>query len=117
MLSRLQFDGGGVILRDDAKRKPWGINLAETWVPAHYYEQVIPGGKPDIDGLCVDIWGPSRKNYRSITQLWDSLLPFADYRGVLFGINDSAESKLPGISPRGYMDARFDLAYYLYTQA
>lgn len=96
--------------------RPWGINLADMWVPAHYYDQVTPGAKPDIDGLCLDIWGPGRKNYRSITQLWDSLPPFADYRGVLFGINDSAESKLPGISPRGYMDARFDLAYYLYRK-
>lgn len=96
--------------------RPWGINLADMWVPAHYYDKVTPGAQTDIDGLCVDIWGPGRKNYRSITQLWDSLLPFADYRGVLFGINDSAESKLPGISPRGYMDARFDLAYYLYRK-
>ncbi|WP_258881617.1 heparinase II/III family protein [Paenibacillus sp. sptzw28] len=96
--------------------RPWGINLSDMWVPAHYYDQVTPGAKPDIDGLSLDIWGPSRMNYRSISQLWDSLLPFADYRGVLFGINDSAESKLPGISPRGYMDARFDLAYYLYRR-
>ncbi|WP_028611612.1 hypothetical protein [Paenibacillus harenae] len=96
--------------------RPWGINLADIWVPAHYYEQVTPGGKPQTDGLCLDIWGPSRNNYRSITQLWDNLLPFADYRGVLFGINDSAESKMPGISPRGYMDARYDLAYYLFRK-
>ncbi len=108
--------GAGLFSEMTQSCRPWGINLAETWVPAHYYSQVIPGGKPDIDGLSVDIWGPSRRNYRSITQLWDSLLPFADYRGVLFGINDSAESKLPGISPRGYMDGRFDLAYYLYRK-
>lgn len=108
--------GAGLFSEMTQSCRPWGINLAEIWVPAHYYDQVKPGGKPDIDGLCLDIWGPSRRNYRSITQLWDSLLPFADYRGVLFGINDSAESKLPGISPRGYMDARFDLAYYLYRK-
>ncbi|WP_339308279.1 hypothetical protein [Paenibacillus sp. FSL R5-0519] len=96
--------------------RPWGINLAEMWVPAQYHSQITPGKKPDIDGLSVDIWGPSQLNYRSITQLWDSLLPFADYRGVLFGINDSAETKLPGISPRGYMDARYDLAYYLFRK-
>jgi hypothetical protein len=108
--------GAGLFSEMTQSCRPWGINLAEIWVPAHYYDQVTPGGKPDIDGLSLDIWGPSRRNYRSITQLWDSLLPFADYRGVLFGINDSAESKLPGISPRGYMDARFDLAYYLYRK-
>lgn len=96
--------------------RPWGINLAEQWVPAHYHHQVTPGEKPEIDGLSLDIWGPVRHNYRAITQLWDSLLPFADYRGVLFGINDSVETKLPGISPRGYMDARYDLAYYLFRK-
>lgn len=96
--------------------RPWGINLDGIQVPAQYYDQVTPGNKSEIDGLCLDIWGPTRHNYRSITQLWDSLLPYGDYRGVIFGINDSAESKLPGTSPRGYMDARYDLAYYLYRK-
>lgn len=96
--------------------RPWGINLEGVWVPAQYHHQITPGDKPEVDGLCLDIWGPNRSNYRSITQLWDSLLHYADYRSILFGINDSAESKLPGIAPRGYMDARFDLAYYLYRK-
>ncbi|MGG4484046.1 hypothetical protein [Paenibacillus illinoisensis] len=96
--------------------KPWGINLADSWLPAQYHDQITPGSKPDKDGLSLDIWGPRRNNYRSIRQLWDSLLPFADYRGVVFGVNDSAETKLLGISERGYLDARYDLAYYLYRQ-
>lgn len=96
--------------------KPWGMNLADSWLPAQYHDQITPGSKPDKDGLCLDIWGPRRNNYRSIRQLWDSLLPFADYRGVVFGINDSAESKLLGISERGYLDGRYDLAYYLFRQ-
>lgn len=96
--------------------KPWGMNLADTWLPAQYHDQITPGSKPDKDGLSLDIWGPRHNNYRSIRQLWDSLLPFADYRGVVFGINDSAETKLLGISERGYLDGRYDLAYYLYRQ-
>ncbi|NMO94969.1 hypothetical protein HII30_04080 [Paenibacillus lemnae] len=95
---------------------PWGMNLADQWVPAQYSDQITPGRKSEIDGLCQEVWGPRHQNYRSITQLWDSLLPFADYRGILFGINDSAESKLPGISERGYLDGRYDLAYYLYRK-
>ncbi|WP_018752021.1 hypothetical protein [Paenibacillus sanguinis] len=94
--------------------RPWGINLDGVWVPAQYHHQITPETGDQIDGLCLDVWGPNQSNHRSITQLWDSLLPYADYRSVLFGINDSAESKLPGIAPRGYMDARYDLAYYLY---
>ncbi len=96
--------------------RPWGINLAEMWVPASYYSQISSGERPSIDGLSLDIWGPNSRNYRSITQLWDSLIPFADYRGVVFGINDSAELKMPGISPRGYLDPRYDLAYYHYRK-
>lgn len=96
--------------------RPWGINLDGVWVPAQYHHQITPGDKPEVDGLCLDIWGPNRLSYRTITELWDSLLPYADYRSILFGINDSAESRLPGIAPRGYMDARFDLAYYLYRK-
>lgn len=96
--------------------RPWGMNLAELWVPAQYHDQITPGSKPDVDGLCLDIWGPRKHNYRSITQLWDSLLPYADYRGILFGINDSAESKLRGIAERGHLDGRYDLAYYLYRK-
>jgi len=96
--------------------RPWGINLAEAWVPASYYKQVSSGEKPAIDGLCLDIWGPSRRNYRSISQLWDSLIPFADYRGVLFGINDSTEMKLFGVSHVGSLDPRYDLAYYHYRK-
>ncbi|MNB76896.1 Heparinase II/III-like protein [compost metagenome] len=96
--------------------RPWGINLTEYWVPATYNNQITPGDKPDKDGLCLDIWGPRIRNHRSIRQLWDSLLPFSDYRGVVFGINDSTETKLLGISERGYLDGRYDLAYYLYRK-
>ncbi|WP_217591741.1 hypothetical protein [Cohnella sp. GbtcB17] len=96
--------------------RPWGINLIDAWVPASYYDRVSAGDKPEIDGLALDIWGPNKRNYRSIAQLWDSLLPFADYRGIVFGINDSAETNMPGIAPRGYLDARFDLAFYLYRK-
>lgn len=94
--------------------RPWGINFADTWVPASYSAEVSPGGSSRIDGLSLEVWGPNTKNYRSITMLWDSLIPFADFRGVIFGFNDAAELRMPGISPRGYMDARLDLAYYLY---
>lgn len=45
--------------------------------------------------------------------LWDSLITFYDYRGVIFGINDSGEMKAQGISKILY-DPRWDLAYYLY---
>ncbi|WP_141505195.1 hypothetical protein [Paenibacillus luteus] len=96
--------------------RPWGINLTDMWVSASYYEQVSSGERPTIDGLSLEVWGPSTRNYRSISQLWDSLLPFADYRGVLFGINDSAESKLLGVSHVGSLDPRYDLAYYHYRK-
>lgn len=91
-----------------------GIGFAHIKVPANYSKRVNSGAA-HIDGLCHDVWGPQTKNYRSIEMLWDSLLPFYDYRGVLFGMNDSAESKVTGISHVLY-DSRYDIAYYLYRK-
>lgn len=89
-----------------------GIDFAHINVPANYAKSVN-SGTAQVDGLCHDTWGPQTKNYRDISMLWDSLLPFYDYRGVLFGMNDSAESKIEGISHVLY-DSRYDIAYYLY---
>lgn len=95
--------------------KPWGINFADVWVPATYSKQVN-AGSISIDGLVMDIWGPNTKNYRCISQLWDSLIPFADYRSVIFGVNDAAESKLVGADMRYMLAHRYDIAYYMYKK-
>ena len=94
--------------------KPWGINLADIWVPANYSDRVDPVDNR-IDGLNLKIWGGNKRNYRTITDLWDSLLPFADYRNVISGVNDASETKLLGITTAfPSFDSRYDIAYYLY---
>lgn len=91
---------------------PWGINLKEMWFPAQYAPTVQPRVQ-HIDGLSWDIYGGSTKNYRCIKDLWDSLVAMGDYRGVVIGVNDSAESKFGGTN-RVAFDARYDIAYAHY---
>ncbi len=91
---------------------PWGINLKDMWVPAQYAPTVQPRVQ-HMDGLSWDIYGKSTKNYRSIRDLWDSLVSMGDYRGVVIGVNDCAETKLGGKSEVGF-DSRYDIAYSHY---
>ncbi|MEG2583617.1 MAG: hypothetical protein RSA27_03815, partial [Oscillospiraceae bacterium] len=92
--------------------RPWGINISDWWVPASYSRTVQ--SKTEIrDGLTFDVYGECKKNYRNIKSLWDSLLGVADYRGVVLGVNDSAESRLAGMSEVG-VDPRYDIAYAIY---
>jgi hypothetical protein len=90
----------------------FGIDFKHIQVPANYAKSVN-SAESLKDGLVFDNWGENNKNYRNITMLWDSLIPYADYRGILFGINDSTEMKLVGITPNRSCP-RYDLAYYLY---
>ncbi len=91
---------------------PWGINIKETYFPARYAKTVQPRVQ-HIDGLSWDIYGGGGKNYRCIKDLWDSLVAAADYRGVVIGVNDSAESLFSGRSGAGF-DSRYDIAYAHY---
>lgn len=93
---------------------PWGINLKEMWFPAQYAKTVQPRAQ-HIDGLSWDIYGGSTKNYRCIKDLWDSLVAMGDYRGVVVGVNDCAESKFSGRSGAGF-DSRYDIAYAHYKE-
>ena len=108
---------------------PWGVNFKDMQVPASYYRAAAlssASGKAQLNGgntsgvgknineqerpfgMCKEIWGPNTKPYRQIRDMWNSLPPFLDYRGVMFGINDTTEKR-----PANQADA-FDLAYYLY---
>ncbi len=93
---------------------PWGINLKEMWFPAQYAKTVQPRIQ-HMDGLSWDIYGGSTKNYRCIKDLWDSLVSMGDYRGVVIGVNDCAESQFSGRSGAGF-DSRYDIAYAHYKE-
>jgi hypothetical protein len=103
--------------------QPWGVNFKDQWVPASYSRDVElsltahkdadapadTGNKPDRPfGMSKDLAGPHTKPYRSIRQMWDSLPSFIDWRGVMFGVNDSSERRpVDG-------ENTYDIAYYLY---
>ena len=99
----------------------FGVNFKDAWLPASYASSVmlaseLSGGSPDESdpearrkpfGMTPELFGPIRRPFRAITDLWNGLLPFLDYRGVMFGVNDSTERQIAG-------DPAFELAYYVY---
>ncbi|MEO7933841.1 MAG: NEW3 domain-containing protein [Chthoniobacterales bacterium] len=108
--------------------QPWGINFKDMWLPASYLPSVMlnaelnGGAKPAAGagqppnrpfGMTPELWGPNTRPYRKITDLWNSLLPYLDYRGVMFGVNDSSENLVA--TPRAEVGGQpFELAYYLF---
>lgn len=108
--------------------EPFSVNFRHMWVPASFSQKVmltsqlsggsVPrGGDPDEMrkpfGMNSDVFGPTLRPHRTITDLWNGLLPFIDYRGVMFGVNDSAESKVGG-SRTEVGGQPFEIAYYAY---
>ncbi len=93
---------------------PFGINLIHYHFPLFYGKEVDSinrGQKREIrHGMYNEKWGGIRKNYICIKDLFDAVVPFLDYRGVLFGINDSDEKKIEGV----HFGSTFDLAYTHY---
>lgn len=94
--------------------RPWGIGLENWSIEPRYGRKVLLA--PWIDdnkflGMSFDRYGPSKRNVRSVKDLWDSLIPLADYRGILFASNDSGEKDL-ALSREAA--AGLELAYYLY---
>ena len=94
--------------------RPWGIDIANMRVPAQYSNKVHFRNK-HADGLSWDIYGGTKRNYRCIEDLWDSLVALANYRSVVQGVNDSAEEKFEGASPVAF-DSRYDIAYAIYKK-
>jgi hypothetical protein len=107
--------------------EPFGINFRDMKVPASYSPRVglaselsggtAVGGTPEERrkpfGMESKVFGPSTKPYRDIRMMWDSLLPFLDYRSVMIGVNDSTENLIGG-TRNEIGGAPFELAYYVY---
>ncbi|BCU78146.1 hypothetical protein [Luteolibacter sp. LG18] len=89
--------------------RPWGVNLVEGWVPSGYTRNygIRPWESKDgLYGMSFEKQGPVRHNYVDLKRFWDALPVFADYRGIMFGINDTTERALGG--------AGYELAYRLF---
>ncbi|HSV16081.1 MAG TPA: hypothetical protein VLI90_17605 [Tepidisphaeraceae bacterium] len=108
--------------------EPFGVNFKDMHVPASYSPKVMltsrlsGGNMPDVAdpdqrrkpfGMNPDVFGPTRRPYRTITDLWNGLLPFVDYRGVMFGVNDSTESQVAG-NRTEVSGQPFEIAYSVY---
>jgi hypothetical protein len=109
--------------------EPFGVNFREMQVPAGFAARImltsdLSGGASGAVGteeerrkpfgMEPNVSGPNRKPYRSIRMMWDSLLPFLDYRSVMIGVNDSTENAVGGARGELVGIAPFELAYYVY---
>lgn len=108
--------------------EPFGVNFREMKVPASYSLRValvselsggtVVGGTPEERrkpfGMEPKVFGPNTKPYRDIRMMWDSLLPFLDYRSVMFGVNDSTENLIGGARSEIGGASPFELAYYVF---
>ncbi|HTV75863.1 MAG TPA: hypothetical protein VMD57_02605, partial [Candidatus Baltobacteraceae bacterium] len=107
--------------------QPFGVDFLHMKLPASYsshalLEPQLSGGvvgRGDSNqisrpfGMNPDIFGPHTKPYRDIKMMWDSLLPFIDYRGVMFGVNDSTENRVTGYRTE-VSGQPFEIAYYAF---
>lgn len=107
--------------------EPFGVNFRDANVPAGFSPRVmlaaeLSGGatvgrteeerrKPF--GMELKTFGPNRLPYRNIRMMWNSLIPFLDYRSVMFGVNDSTENLISGVRME-IACSPLELAYYVY---
>ena len=107
--------------------EPFGVSFLDQKVPANFSRKallkaelsggVTSGITPDERrkpfGMDAEIYGPNTKPYRTIRDMWNSLLPFLDWRGVMFGVNDSTESQVAG-NRTEVSGQPFEMAYYAF---
>ena len=107
--------------------EPFGVNFLDMKVPASFFKKallkaelsggVTSGTTPDEQrkpfGMDAEIYGPNTKPYRTIRDMWNSLLPFLDWRGVMFGVNDSTESVVAG-NRTEVSGQPFEIAYFAF---
>lgn len=93
---------------------PFGYNLVDAWFPIPYNDEVHStwacGEFPYRFAMCDKKRGAYTKNYVRIKDMFDAVLPYLDYRGVMFGIADSDEKKLSDV----HWGSTYDLAYFYY---
>lgn len=90
--------------------EPWGVNFKDMKIPigTTKYYSLMPDYRKGTGrfGMNFDKWGPITKNYVCLKDMWDAIPRFADYRGMVFAINDSGEKSAAG--------SGYDLAYFLF---
>ncbi len=94
---------------------PWGMEVKNWKIPAKYGKYVMVSDwamRGEFLGMNFERQGPSTRTYRSLKDLWDAVLPMADYRGVVFATSDSVSIDLTsGKNEAGF---GYDMAYYMW---
>ncbi|MFR9602545.1 MAG: hypothetical protein SNG02_01600 [Rikenellaceae bacterium] len=89
--------------------RPWGLNFLDEHIvigKVPYFSLMPNRMKPGLYGMDFNKWGKIENNAIGIKQMWDALVPFLDYRGVMFAVNDAQETSVIG--------EPFEMAYYLF---
>ncbi len=92
--------------------QPFGVDYMHASFPATYATEYnvpyadVEQRKQDFMGKPFQKWGPVHKPYVKITDMWDAMLPYVDYSGVMFAVNDSTEKKFAGLD--------YEVAYFAY---
>lgn len=88
--------------------QPFGIDWLNRHFPASLTRKVglRPFEYENLQGMAFGKFGPQRQNTVTIKSMWDGILLYPDYRGVMFGMGDGHEQIVAG--------DHFELAYYAF---
>lgn len=88
--------------------KPFGIDFLNEKIDASLSQNVglRPFEYENFLGMAFGKFGPIKRNYVTIKDMWDAITVYPDYRGVMFGMGDGHEQKV-GAGP-------FEMAYFAY---
>jgi len=88
--------------------QPFGIDLTNRQFPSSNTD--ILGRHPyefsKYQGMNFQKFGPTKHNMLGFKAMWDGILPYPDYRGVMFGMGDGHEAEVAGNC--------YALAYYVF---
>lgn len=88
--------------------RAFGIDWINRKFPSALSRKVglRPFEAENLLGMAFGKFGPLKKNNIDIKRMWDGILLYPDYRGVMFGMGDGHEQMLAG--------DQFELAYYVF---
>ena len=86
----------------------FGVDLVRLQFPAATSDLIgiRPYERTNFEGMNFQKFGPLRRNMIGFKAMWDAILPYPDYRGIMIGMGDGHEMKVSGYS--------YDLAYYVF---
>jgi hypothetical protein len=88
--------------------KPFGIDLLNEKFPVALTQNVglRPFEYEKFLGMAFGKFGPVKDNFITIKKMWDGIVLYPDYRGVMFGMGDGHEQAISG--------GPLELAYYAF---